>query len=46
MGRILTPTFWIQLFLNTLLTMLMIYLIKKMFSNVNVPIVSDVIEGA
>ena len=43
MGRILTPTFWVQLFLNTLLTMLMIYLIKKMFSTVDVPVVSDMI---
>ena len=44
MGRILTPSFWLTLFLNTLLTMLMIYLIKKMFKNTNIPVVSTIVE--
>ena len=44
MHKILTPTFWVQLFLNTLLTMLMIYFIKKMFANTNIPVVSTVVS--
>ena len=43
---ILTPKFWVQLFLNTLLTMLMIYLIKKLFANTNIPVVSTVVAEA
>lgn len=46
MGKILSPSFWLTLFLNTMLTILMIYLIKKMFKNVNVPVVSTIVEEA
>ena len=45
MGRILTPSFWIQLFITTLFTMLMMYAIKKVNSMVNVPVVGDMIDA-
>ena len=44
MNRIFTMSFWVQLFLSTLLTMCMIYLIKKMFTAVNVPVVSNIVS--
>lgn len=43
MNRIFSMSFWVQLFLSTLLTMFMIYVIKKTFTKVKVPVVSDVI---
>lgn len=43
MGRLFSMNFWLQLFLSTLLTMFMIYIIKKSFSKVNVPVVSDMV---
>ncbi len=45
MRRLLSLNFWLQLFLSTLMTMIMIYLIKKLSSKVNVPIVNDIVEA-
>ena len=45
MHRLLSVNFWLQLFLSTLMTMVMIYLIKKLSSKVNVPIVKDIVEA-
>lgn len=33
------------MFVTTLMTMIFIYLIKMIFSTVNVPVVSDVVAG-
>ena len=46
MNRIFTVSFWVQLFVSTLFTMLMIDLIKKGSAKVNVPIISDIIAEA
>ena len=43
MNRMFTMSFWVSLFLSTLLTMFMIYLIKKTFTKIEVPVVSDVV---
>ena len=45
MRRLLSVNFWLQLFLSTFMTMIMIYLIKKLSSKVNVPIVNDIVEA-
>ena len=45
MNRIFTVSFWVQLFLSTFMTMVMIYLIKKANAKLNLPIVSDIVEG-
>ena len=45
MHRLLTVSFWVQLFLSTFLTMVMIYLIKKANEKVQLPVVSDIVEG-
>lgn len=45
MGALLKPSFWIQLFLSTFLTMLMIYLIKQTSNKLNIPVVKDIAEA-
>lgn len=40
--KILTVTFWVQLFISTFMTMLMIYLIKTVAGKYNIPVVSAV----
>lgn len=42
MNKIFSPSFWIQAFVSTFITMLMIYLIKKVAGTVQIPVVSDV----
>lgn len=44
MSFILRPSWWIQMFVSTLLTMMFIYLIKKITKTVNIPVVSTVVE--
>lgn len=43
MGALLRPSWWIQMFVSTLMTMVFIYLIKKVANKVSVPIVSDIV---
>lgn len=45
MHRFFTVSFWVQLFLSTFLTMVMIYLIKKANEKVQLPVVSNIVEG-
>lgn len=42
MGSITRPSFWLQLFMSTFLTMVMIYLIKKASNKLNIPVVQDI----
>lgn len=44
MGRIFTVNFWIQLFITTFFTMLMMWLIKKANEKINVPVVGEIIN--
>ena len=44
MAFILRPSWWIQMFVSTMITMLFIYLIKKITKAVNIPVVSNVVE--
>ena len=44
MSFILRPSWWIQMFVSTMITMLFIYLIKKITKSVNIPVVSTVVE--
>ena len=44
MSFILRPSWWIQMFVSTMITMLFIYLIKKITKAVNIPVVSNVVE--
>lgn len=45
MGVIFSPKFWVQTIVSTLVTMTLIYLIKRFATNYNVPVVSTVAEG-
>lgn len=40
--RIFSVHFWVSAFVSTFMTMLMIYLIKKVAGTVKIPVVSDV----
>ena len=42
MNRIFSVNFWMQTFISALITMFMIYLLKKMATAVNIPVVSEV----
>lgn len=42
MNRIFSVNFWLSAFVSTFMTMLMIYLIKKVAGTVEIPVVSDV----
>ena len=44
MSFILRPSWWIQMFVSTMITMLFIYLIKKITKAVNIQVVSNVVE--
>lgn len=41
--KLLSPAWWVQMFVNTFMTLIFIYLIKLAFSKVNVPVVSDMV---
>ena len=43
--KIFSMSFWVQLFVSTLMTMVMIYLIKMIAKKVNIPVVSTVVEN-
>lgn len=45
MNRIFSMNFWVQAFVSTFITMTMIYLIKKVNEKVNIPVVSDIVDG-
>lgn len=36
---------WVNMFINTFVTIIFIYLIKMAFSKVQVPVVSDMVES-
>lgn len=42
MNKIFSINFWVQTFVSTFVTMLMIYFIKKIAGAVNIPVVSEV----
>ena len=44
MSFILRPSWWVQMFVSTMITMLFIYLIKKITKAVNIPVVSNVVD--
>lgn len=43
--RILSATWWVNMFINTFVTIIFIYLIKLAASKINVPVVSDVVAS-
>lgn len=42
MNKLFSPSFWVNLFLSTFLTMCMIYVIKMVAGKYNIPFVSNV----
>lgn len=44
MSRIFTVNFWVQLFITTFFTMLMMWMIKKANEKISVPVVGDMIS--
>lgn len=45
MGNILSPRFWVQCFVSTFMTMVVIYLIKMIAGKFSIPVVSDIAEA-
>ena len=45
MVNLTSPSWWINMFITTFMTMAFIYLIKLIFGTVKVPVVSDVVNG-
>lgn len=45
MMQIFTPKFWLQAFVSTFMTMLMIYLIKQIAGKIQIPVVSNIAEA-
>lgn len=45
MVNLTSPSWWVNMFITTLMTMVFIYLIKMIFGAVKVPVVSDVVAG-
>lgn len=45
MNRVFTVNFWVQLFLSTFMTMVMIYVIKKANSKLRLPVINDIVES-
>lgn len=44
MNAILRPSWWIQTIMSTIITMIFIYLIKKVTERVNIPVISNVAQ--
>lgn len=40
--NLLSPGWWVTMFINVFITMIFIYLIKKAMEKVNVPVVADI----
>jgi len=45
MDSLFSPRFWIQIIISTIVTMILIYLMKRFFAKVNVPVLSDVAQS-
>lgn len=44
MHNLLKPSWWVGMFLSTLMTIIFIYLIKKVTTKVEIPVVSNIVE--
>ena len=45
MNKLLSPNFWVMLFINTFFTMCCIYAIKVLTAKFNIPVVSTIAES-
>lgn len=45
MGKLLSPSWWLSMFVTTFMTMLFIYLIKAMTNKFNIPVAKDIANG-
>lgn len=43
--KLFSLNWWASMFINTFITLIFIYLIKKIFEKVNVPVVSNMVES-
>lgn len=46
MLQLTSPSWWINQFVSTFITILFIYALKKLFEKVNVPVISNVVAEA
>lgn len=46
MVRLTSPSWWLNMFISTFVTICFIYLIKVITAKVNVPVVSDIVASA
>ncbi len=44
--NLLSPNWWVSQFVSTFITIMFLFLIKKAFSKVDVPVISDVVAQA
>lgn len=44
--NLMSPSWWVNTFVQTFITIMFIYMIKKVFNKVNVPVVSDIVAEA
>ena len=44
--RLTSVDWWIQMFLSTFLTLVFIYILKQITKQVNIPVVSDIVQEA
>lgn len=44
MNRLLSPSWWLSMLVSTFMTMVFIYIIKKIATTANVPIVSEIVQ--
>ena len=43
--KLFSPMWWVSMFINTFITLVFIYMIKKVFAKINVPVVSEMVES-
>ena len=43
--KLFSPSWWVSMFINTFITLVFIYIIKQVFSKINVPVVSNMVES-
>lgn len=46
MGNLFSVNFWVQAFASAVVTMICFYVIKKVTSKVDIPVVSDIANNA
>lgn len=46
MVNLTSPSWWVNQFVNTFITIMFIWILKKVFNKVDVPVISDIVSEA